>query len=412
MIKLLHKYKQDLQNASIIISGIVLGKGVAIFLTLFLTRIYSPENFGVLAIFMSGGALFSAVFTLKYEISLLSTPESEQLNFVKFLRTNAFYFAVLAQAICIVLYLTKIIDLIYCFVPMYAFIISIYEIERMRKVFDHNFKIISVSEVVRNSVGSVIPLAKYITGAFPGGLMFGELFSKIAAIIVFGGKELLSFQKFIEWADGLKKEIRNMLKTGGASVINIASSESLILVTGAIYGPHFAGLFFIGRRIVAVPIGLVTTALGDIINSKFSKLYLDENGKWKIRKLVFKSIVVLAILSTIATVLIFISIDFVVDNLLSEEYVDVAKIVKCSMAYYFSLIIIRPISSYFNITKRYKYTLIWDAVRFLILLMFYLIVLSLKLDFYNFVLGLSICLFFGYSLYPIMIKFEKVSVNS
>ena len=111
------------------------------------------------------------------------------------------------------------------------------------------------------------------------------IFSKIVAIRVFSGKEILSFQKFNEWADVFKKEISNMLKTGGASVINISSSESLILVTGAIYGPQFAGLFFIGRRIVAVPIGLITTALGDIINSNLSKLFLNENDNSKLRKL-------------------------------------------------------------------------------------------------------------------------------
>ena len=411
MIKLIKKHKKNLKNASLIISGIVTGKGIAIVLTLFLTQIYSPENFGFLAIFMSSGALFSAIFTLKYEISILSIPNGDQMNFVKFLRTNAFYFALFTNVICVVLFLTNLIGLIYCFIPLYAFIISLYEIERMRKVSDQNFKIISVSELVRNSVGSIIPLAKYITCAFPGGLMIGELFSKIAAIRVFSGKEIASFQKFNEWADVFKKEIRNMLKTGGASIINISSSESLILFTGAIYGPQFAGLFFIGRRIVAVPIGLITTALGDIINSNLSKLFLNEKDNSKLRKLVFKSLIVLVFLATLATVLIFLGIDFVVDNFLAKEYVGVAKIVKYSLGYYFSLIIIRPISSYFNITKQYRYTLIWDAIRFSILLIFYLIVIILKLDFYSFVLWLSVCLFFVYILYPIMIKFFKELVN-
>ena len=143
MKKLYLKYKDIIKNAGSIVIGIILGKGVVILLTPLLTVLYLPEEFGTLAVFVSGGQILSVVYTLKYEISFLNTKSERHEELLIFLRTTALYLTIFSLLIAFALFHLELIKLVYCFIPIYAFILNLYAIERIRRVYSKDYKIIS-----------------------------------------------------------------------------------------------------------------------------------------------------------------------------------------------------------------------------------------------------------------------------
>jgi O-antigen/teichoic acid export membrane protein len=399
----LKKINTDIKNVILIVLGNGIGKLIAIGLTFFLAKLFSPEDFGTLALFISLGAILTSLLTFRYEITILNTNDYEITKRISFLKTHSLILSFLFINIFILLYLFEVLDnIIYLLIPFYSLITSWYEIERMNKVKEKNFKVISLTELIRNSTGSLIPLLKYIVTNFNFGLIIGEIFSKIFALITIGFNQLrlLSF-KF--WWEELKTEFKHMYKLGITSFLNLINSESIIIVSSILYSPELVGLLFLSKKIVATPIGLITTGLGDIINNKFSNNFLNKDLNRNFN-LFFKTFLIALLGSFFLVFFIYLFTDILIELFFNETYNDLSVIIKYSVLYYIGILVIRPISSLFNISKMYGYTLIWDIIRLVLLMIFYATAYFLNIDFLSYVFYMSLTLFIGYFSFPILVK--------
>src|ERR1700738_4276204 len=72
-----------LRNVAIMLTGSVAGQLVSVLLSPILTRIYSPQQFGILSVYMAILTMLVVVASLRYEIALtLATSEEEAINLV------------------------------------------------------------------------------------------------------------------------------------------------------------------------------------------------------------------------------------------------------------------------------------------------------------------------------------------
>ena len=84
------KFKTDKninKNIFILFTGSTLAQLIPIAIAPILTRLYSPEEFGLLAIFISLAAIFSPIASLRYELSILlpkSNSDAKDLAYLCF----------------------------------------------------------------------------------------------------------------------------------------------------------------------------------------------------------------------------------------------------------------------------------------------------------------------------------------
>ena len=82
MIELSSRFKKWLLNSPIrlLISSSVCSQLITLFATPFITRIYLPEQIGVVSIFISFTTLFSTFASLRYTSALLVNSDDNEMN--------------------------------------------------------------------------------------------------------------------------------------------------------------------------------------------------------------------------------------------------------------------------------------------------------------------------------------------
>ena len=139
LIKINIDLKNDIKNVMFIVSGTGFGKLIAILLTFFLAKLFNSEDFGVLAMFISTGAILTSLFTFRYEITILNIQDSENDKRGGFLKTNSLILSLLFFVIFVLLFFFNLFDnIVFLLIPLYSLITSWYEIERMYKVKKKN----------------------------------------------------------------------------------------------------------------------------------------------------------------------------------------------------------------------------------------------------------------------------------
>lgn len=404
---LLTKNKLSLFRSGIIVMvGIFSGKAVTVLLTPILTEIYSPEDFGNLAFMISAGNILTIIFTFKYEIVLLSKKNNEINQIIKLLITQITLFAIILSSISLILYYINIFeDIIYILIPIYSFILGLYSIYRWYSVKEGRFINISKSEISKNGLGSLLAIFGYLF-YFPFGLIIGELIAKIYSIKLLKTKDIIQLDKISVYLSQIKPNFKYMLKTGTASIINIVNMESVQLFVFSIYDAKAAGIFFLSKRMVAVPLTLLATSAGDIINNRLSHYRSINYSIKKIKNNFYKIITILVVISLFLMLLIYSFIDTLVDMFFSSKFTELSIVVKYLIPYYFALLVIKPISNFFLVLEKYNYNILWDMLRLILLLLLYISTIYFQFEFYTFLPLVSIILFSGYFIYPIIIAFS------
>ena len=77
MIKRLKPISEFRQNALILMTGTAISQAIPVAITPILTRIYTPEDFGTFALYLSLLTIFSVFATARYEMAIILPAKDE-----------------------------------------------------------------------------------------------------------------------------------------------------------------------------------------------------------------------------------------------------------------------------------------------------------------------------------------------
>ena len=66
------------RNVATLASGTIIAQAIPVAISPILTRLYTPDDFGILALLMSIVAVFSSVVTAKYDLALLLPKKDDE----------------------------------------------------------------------------------------------------------------------------------------------------------------------------------------------------------------------------------------------------------------------------------------------------------------------------------------------
>jgi O-antigen/teichoic acid export membrane protein len=275
--------------------GTTIAQAIPIIISPILTRIYSPEEFGSLILFMSIVSILSIIVTLRYEKAIvqpLSDEDAISLVVISMLVTTGVS-AVLA--ILINIFYTQIqellgnheISILKYWVPFTVLIIgfynSLYEWNIRKKKFSLCTKIIMSKGAVM--AGGQIGLG---TMMFTGGLIFGYLMGIVIAFLLLL-KSFLKNKNFLILIFNKKRLLNNVKKykkmpqysTSGALVDNISSHMPTLVIATLNYA-SVVGIFGLTIRVLSLPASLISQALSSVLFQKVAQLHNDNPDKIKI----------------------------------------------------------------------------------------------------------------------------------
>ncbi|NNF02146.1 MAG: oligosaccharide flippase family protein [Bacteroidia bacterium] len=269
------------RNALILFSGSSVAQVIALALTPILSRIYTPEDFGILALFIGIAWFFGIVATLRYELAIMLPAEQKdaaglvKLCFLISLLIAFISFTVIATMGDTIAELLKNDDIVpyLWLVPIVVLITGIFQTLNYWNTRRSEFKNVAAARIAQSVVvgGVQVSTSKVLSA---GGLIIGY-----AAGIFAGAISLLfktSKQDRAEWMSSTKSELNALAYkykdfprfNGIQAIVDSLQSSGVVFLISSFFGSIMLGWYSFTFRILQAPLGLIGSSIAQAFYQK------------------------------------------------------------------------------------------------------------------------------------------------
>jgi O-antigen/teichoic acid export membrane protein len=363
------------KNVLTLFTGTTIAQIIPIAITPILTRIYSPEEFGVFSLYMSIVMILSVLSTGRYELAII-IPKSDKdaINIAAFsLFVNIFMcFSILLFFLIGGKQLKKILGVnelgIWLYIiPVSLLLIGVYQIiyywfnrKKMYRVMSNN--------KVTQQMG--IGFSNIIIGfaSRNGGLILGNVIGQFLALFLIGKKFLNKEKKIL--LEISKKEMLIQAKRYVdfpkyltlAHTLNVSSSNLATIMFTSFFNTVVVGYFSLTQRILRFPLTIIGSAVSDVFRQKAA----DELIKFgNCKTLYLKTLFSLLFLGIIPFTILYILSPWLFSFIFGSEWKVAGEYARLMIPMLFLQFIISPLSSLFMVLEKQKLDLIWQIGLFL-----------------------------------------------
>lgn len=283
------------RGVGVLVGGTAGAQALMVLAAPLLTRLYSPEDFGLLAVFTAILALFGVIAAGRYELAI-PLPESDQdaanltvLGFVLVVLTSAATFAVFLlwpQPIADALNAPGLAPYLWL-IPFGVFFLGCYEVFSKWAIRRKQFPTIARTRIVQalGTLGIQLGAFKFGVPALLGGHAAGQGLG--AAGLALSALRRPEFRQ-CSLAGMLQQAVRHRrfpLYSSWTALFNTASLQLAPLMLVALYGTVIAGFYALTLRILSIPTTLIGNAVGNVFMSSAPEAYRDGSLKNLVSKL-------------------------------------------------------------------------------------------------------------------------------
>ena len=378
-----HNKKISKMKKSIIVvfSGNILSQIILFGTTPILTRLYSPEDFGVLASYTSLISILLAISILSFEkVIPLVNNERTAINIVilsssilsAFSISAYFLLLVYGESILAFFNMTELINY-YWFIPVSLFVAGHYIIFNYYAIRSNSFKDISISKVSQ-SVSQILTqiFMAIIFSSSTLWLIIGDGIGRSAGVL----RLFKSFKKVNKRINKkvLKKKIILLgflkyrsfsIQATFSSFLSTLTMQMPILLIGLLYDPYFAGLYLLSQKVIGLPITLITRSISQVYYSEAIKLLRVSPKKLSVffKKSVFK----LFSFSFVPLTLIGIVAPLMITYFLGVKWEESGQYIQYLIPMFIAQLSITPLGQTLYVTKSTGLHLFWEVFRLFVL---------------------------------------------
>lgn len=262
------------RNVAMLAGGAAAGQFLIILVTPILSRLYSPEDFGMLAAFAALLGIFSVIASLRYELAIplpVSDADAADIFFLSVLVLCCFSIFLAVVFYFFSDYLLGVISVggvaeWLWMLPIGCFLIGLYNIFSLWAVRKKKFGALATSKFSQAAVLVSIQLGGYGAGA--PALLAGQILGQSAG----AGGLLFSVVKS-DWPALRAVKIKGMLRASReqyrfpmystwTGMLNVVGLQAPNLLFVFLFGPVSAGLYFMANRVMSAPMQLLGQAVG------------------------------------------------------------------------------------------------------------------------------------------------------
>lgn len=365
------------RNVLTLMTGTSLAQAIPIAISPILTRVYSPEDFGLFSFYMALVAVAVVLVTGRYELAiLLPRRERDALNITALVLILSLFISIFL-AIIIFIFNKKIVHLLgnpdigpwLYWVPISTWLMGTYQGLNYWSNRKSQYRRLAISRTAQSGGGSLIQLG---LGFFKKGALglvvgqiFGQLFSSsmLARMIWKDDKELIRgirLKRIFLLSCKYSRFPKYMIL---GQLFNNASGYMPIFLFGVFFGPAVVGLYSLSQRVILAPMVLIGEAIGDVYRSEAATIYRKEGSCLNLFKFTFFKLI---ILSFFVTVPIFLWGEYIYAFLFGEQWREAGKIASLLSLMIFFQGISSPMSQTILLENLQKIDLAWQVLRFIL----------------------------------------------
>lgn len=361
-------------NVLTLMTGTTIAQAFPIAFSPILTRIYSPDDLGTLAIYLSIVAIFANLITLKYELAIIiPEKDSDSASLVALSVIITFILSIIIL-IVVCVFNEQITNLLgkgnkaisswLYFVPITVFLIGIYNSLNYWFNRKKEYKTLAVSKVVNMSGMTFSQIILGLLKFIPKGLMFGVILGRFFSTLPLLFKVFKEKNKTLFYSVSKKKikiqankYKRFPIYSLPADSINVISNQLPVFFINKYFGASLLGNYSLMERVLGAPISLIGKAVSDVFRQKASEDYVSNGHCIEIFLKTLKTLTAFAILPTL---LLFFVAPIVFGFVFGEEWVIAGELAQIMAVLFFFRFIISPMSYMFYIAEKQHYDTLWQ----------------------------------------------------
>lgn len=378
MIKKIKKYinKSDfVKNSLTLFTGTTVAQIIPVLISPVLTRLYTPEDFGLLALYMSFASILAVFSTGRYEMAIvLPKKDSDAVNILSLGIIISGSFALLT-GIVVLFFNSEIsklagsdkIGFYLYFLPLSIFSLSLFKSMNYWFNRKNKFKDIAKSKVVASSGNS---LTAIITGIFKKGsygLIFGWITGQFASAVYLTGKflskdkiQLRNIRK-IKLIAILRRYKKFPLFDTWSELLNVLSVQLPIIILSQYYGENITGDYSFAYKILLLPFSLLAFSMGQAFFKKANELKQSGKDVAAFTFGVFKKLVLISFFPLVGIAFFG---DIIFNFVFGKEWIIAGEYSRIFSLWIFVIFISSPLTNLFAVYERQRTNLIFNFVMF------------------------------------------------
>lgn len=292
------------RGVSVLAGSNALGQAIALLVSPLLTRLYTPEDFGMLAIYMSLTTILGVLVCLRYEMAIVLPEDDTEGATLAILSLVCVLLTTLVTAIGLYFFGDELTSLLSTpqmkpflwALPLSVFLLGMFTAFRYWAIRQNAYGQIGQARI-KQVLGSVlVQIVAFPLGAL--GLIGGQLANQGVGSVSLGKRflsrpDIRSVTVSKLWYAARRYKHLPLISVW-AGLLNRTSAQLPALMFAALFGPAVAGFYALATRVVNTPAGVMSGALSSVLFSSAASAHR-QGGLGELARKTHRRLVVVAL---------------------------------------------------------------------------------------------------------------------
>lgn len=281
------------RNVVTLMTGTTFSQALLILVAPILTRLYSPEDFGVYSLYTAIFGILAVVACWRYELTIVLPEKNEESSNLLALSILICFFMAAITLIMVALFSFPVANLLGApelslwlwFMPISVLTVGLFQALNYWSTRRKQFKRLAVRRITQNTVTAITQIGIGIVYYYgPMGLIIGDIIGRITATARLGmkiwkdeGKEIISAIT----VDNLKARLLEYKQfpifSTWAALLNTIANMLPVLMLGYFFNSAVVGFFELGHRLLALPLNLIGESVAQVFFPKATEIHRNDS---------------------------------------------------------------------------------------------------------------------------------------
>ncbi|MCW8856264.1 MAG: oligosaccharide flippase family protein [Kangiella sp.] len=356
--------KSFIQNVVTLMTGTSLAQLISLLLVPVISRLFTPEDFGAAALFLSLGMILATGGSLRFDQAII-LPDKDSVALKLFVLCIASLLASAALFLIVAIVFTyyfpdaswiKTLGVWLYVVPVQGVLLGISYCLVSLHMRAQQYKIIAASQISRYTVTPLGRIAIGLCcGSSTGGLIIGLFGGLLSAIGLMYWRLKDSFTNISRYTDitvlkATAKEYKDFpLHSTPAALVFVISENMTILLFGFLYPSSIVGYFALGYRVIQAPVGVICESVRKVFLVKASRLATQH---MRLRSILIKAVLGMAAVGIIPSLVLMAYGEEIFSLLLGSKWVTAGLYAEILAPWLFTIFIAIPMTTTFIVMRK------------------------------------------------------------
>lgn len=281
-MKFLKPKSEFSRNVLTLMTGTTIAQAIPIAISPILTRIYTPEDFGVFALYMALVSLLAVFTTGQYDLAImLPKYEKSAINIVRLSLLINTIFSISIFIIILIFFdffqsllgANSLGNFLYL-IPFSVFLIGSYQTFNYWLNRKKQYKTLSTNKIIQSLTNSTSSITFGVQDFGKDGLIISQLLAQalVVALLVKKIKMSFLFQSFekLKIIALAKRYIKFPKITMMQSLFGVATAQLPVVIISSFFTLKDAGFYSLANRVVASPVSIASSSFFQVFYQSFS----------------------------------------------------------------------------------------------------------------------------------------------